>query len=133
MEETLETEEQNLADAISPHSIRLSRHVRQLAYDLRDKTQASPYAPDTLILANEVGSLCDYVEHLHGNVESLLAKVETTANSVASSHGDEPSSEEKKAMEIQREIHELHPTVLDTVKALFMWRDSPEQRLRDGK
>lgn len=133
MEETLEKEQQNLAEAISPRSIRLSRHVRQLAYALRDKTRTSPYAPDTLILANEVGSLCDYVEQLHNNVENFLTKSDAPAGSAATSPGNEPTSEEQKAMEIQREIHELHPTMLDTIKTLFMWRDSPEQRLRDGK
>jgi hypothetical protein len=36
-------------------------------------------------------------------------------------------------VEIQQEIYELHPTVTDTIKALFMWRDSTEERLRDDK
>jgi len=126
-------EEQNLTDAISPHSVQLSRHVRQLACAVRDKTEATPYAADTLVLANEVGNLCDYVEQLHGNVRTLLSKIDAAASTVSTTARGDLTAEDKKAAEIQREIHELHPTVIDTVKALFMWRDSPEQRLRDDK
>ncbi|NLT70329.1 MAG: hypothetical protein GXX91_06505 [Verrucomicrobiaceae bacterium] len=111
----------------------MSRHVRQLARSLCDKTRTTPYAADSLILANEVDGLCDYVEQLHGEVKTILTQIDVTATSATISGGDGLSSEDRKAMEIQREIHELHPTALDTIKALFMWRDSPEQRLRDDK
>ncbi len=133
MEETPAERGRQLSEAISPHPIQLSRHVRQLARNLRDKTRTTPYAADSLILANEVDGLCDYVEQLHGDVKTLLTQIDTAGDSAARSGGGELSSEDKKAMEIQREIHELHPTALDTIKALFMWRDSPEQRLRDDK
>lgn len=133
MEDTLEEEEQNLSEAISPHSIRLSKHVRHLAFALRDKTETTPFAADTLVLANEVGNLCDYVEHLHDNVETLLSKIEATATSAATTPENELSDEQKKAIEIQREVHQFNPTLKNTIKALFMWRDSPEERLRDDK
>ena len=130
MNESLEDPKQELNDAVSPHSYQLCRQVRQLACDLRDKTEATPFAADTLILANEVNTFCDYVEQLHDNVETLLTKIET--DGVSSKEG-EVTAVDEKAKEIQREIHELNPTLKDTIKALFMWRDSPEERLRDGK
>ncbi len=133
METSFKKEEDALSDAISTHSIELSRRVRQLAGDLRDTTAATPFAADTLTLANEVGRLCDYVEQLHGNVVTLLSKIHADAESDSSPDGGEVTAEDKKAVEIQREIHELHPTVKETVKALFMWRDSPEERLREDK
>jgi hypothetical protein len=132
-ETTLKEEEESLSEAISPRSVQLSRHVRQLALALRDKTATTPYAADTLVLANEVGNLCDYVEQLHGNVQTLLSKIDAAATSASTTAEENLTPEDKKAMEIQREVHELHPTVMDTVKALFMWRDSPDQRLRDDK
>lgn len=132
-ETTLKEEEESLSEAISPRSVQLSRHVRQLALALRDKTATTPYAADTLILANEVDNLCDYVEQLHGNVRTLLTKIDAAGTSASTTAEENLTPEDKKAMEIQREIHELHPTVMDTVKALFMWRDSPDQRLRDDK
>lgn len=132
MEDTLERETSELSEAISPHAHRMSGHVRTLAQSLKEKTEATPFAADTLILANEVKVLCDYVEHLHGNVEVLLTKIETVENASDVSH-HEITAEDRKAIEIQRETHELHPTLKDTIKALFMWRDSPEQRLRDDK
>lgn len=126
-------EEASLSDAISPRSLDVSRHVRQLAMSLREKTAATPFAADSVTLSNEVANLCDYVEQLHGNVRTLLTKIEGTASSATTTSGVELTAEDKKAVEIQREIHELHPTVTDTIKALFMWRDSPEERLRDDK
>lgn len=130
---TLKKEEQILSEAISPRSIELSRQARETASALRDKTDATPYAADTIILANQVGRLCDYVEQLHGNVENLLARTGADPNSSNTPDDRDVTAEDKKAIEIQRETHELHPTVMDTVKALFMWRDSPEERLRDDK
>jgi hypothetical protein len=133
METTLETEERRLSDAMTSDSLHLSRHVRQLARSLREKTEASPFAADTLVLANEVESLCDYIDQLHGNVQNLLAKIETSDDSDGDTPAARVTPEDRKAIEIQRETHELHPTLKDTIKALFMWRDSPEQRLRDDK
>jgi Na+/phosphate symporter len=121
MENTLEQEERTLSDAIL-----LSQHVRKLASALCKKTEATSFASDTLILANEVETLCDYVEQLQGKVETLL----TTASS-STTH--EVTAQDRKAVEIQREIHEFDPTINDTIKALFMWRDSPKQRLRDDR
>ncbi len=126
-------EEESLSHGISPQSIELCSRVRQLSLALRDRTEATPYATDTRALANEVSDLCDYVEQLHGKVEALLTKSGASANSPSTADESAVTAEDKKAIEIQRETHELHPTVLDTVKALFMWRDSPKERLRDDK
>jgi hypothetical protein len=134
MSDILLTEEKaSLSDSISPRSLDESRHVRQLAMSLREKTAATPFAADSLTLSNEVAHLCDDVEQLHRNVRTLLTKIEGTASSGTTMPGGELTAKDKKAAEIQHEIHELHPTATDTIKALFMWRDSPEERLRDDK
>lgn len=130
---TILEQEQNVSDAISPHSIQLSRHVRLLASALRDKTEASPFAADTLILSNQVNSLCAYVERLHDSVETLFATIDAVGTSTVGTPEAELTAEEKTAKEIQREIHQFNPAVKDTIKALFMWRDAPGERLRDGK
>lgn len=126
-------EEASLSDAISPRSLDVSCLVRRLAMSLREKTAATPFATDSLTLSNEVDNLCDCVEQPHRNVRTLLTKIEGTASSGTTMPGDELTAKDKKAVEIQHEIHELHPTATDTIKALFMWRDSPEERLRDDK
>ena len=131
--ETILEQEQKVSEAISPHSIQLSEHVRLLAAALRDKTEASPFAADTLILSNEVNSLCDHVERLHESVETLLVMIDVAGTSASVTPGVELTAEDKKAMEIQREIHEFNPAAKDTIKALFMWRDAPGQRLREGE
>jgi len=130
---TILEQEEKVSDAISPDSIQLSGRVRLLASALRDKTEASPFAAEALVLSNEVNSLCDCVERLHKSVETLLAMIDVDGTSASVTSGVELTAEDKKAMEIQREIHEFNPAAKDTIKALFMWRDSPGQRLRDGE
>ncbi len=119
-------QKQNVCDAISPRSVHLSRHVRLLASALRDRTEASPFAADTLLLSNQVDGLCHYVEQLHESVEALLAKIDAVGTSADGTAENDLSPEEKKAMEIQREVHEFNPAAKDTIKALFIWRDAPE-------
>lgn len=132
MEKILE-QEQKFSDVISPRSIQLSNHVRLLASVLRDRTKESPFAADALILSAGVNSLCDYVKRLHEGAETLFATSSAEGASAAGTPESELTAGEKKAMEIQEEIHEFNPAAIDTIKALFMWRDSPEERLREGK
>lgn len=119
-------------ERVSRHASALSQHVRKLALELRESTRTTPYAAEALILANEVCSLCDYFDHLHNSVEVLLAQSEAASQSSAVLVAGQ-TPEERKAVEIQREIHRFDPSAKEIIKALFMWRDSPEQRLRDGK
>ena len=126
---------QSLDAIVSPQATRLCKHVRLLATGLRDRTDATPLAAETLVLANEVESLCDYIDHLHGSVETLLVQRDVDASSLeAEGEGEgETNAEQGKAKEIQRETHQFNPGAKDIVKALFMWRDSPQERLRDVK
>lgn len=133
MEPMLDSEEQKLDDAISDRSIQLSRQVRQRAAALRLKAEPTPLAADALILATEVGDLCDYVEQLHEKVKIFLSNIETVPLPVDDSETSHLSPEDRKALLIQREIHELPPTALGTLKALFMWQDTPEDRLREKR
>jgi hypothetical protein len=45
----------------------------------------------------------------------------------------EPGEIEKESIEIQRESHELRSDFKDIIKALFMWRDDPEERVRERR
>lgn len=119
-------------EGVSRRAGALSQHVRKLALELRENTRTTPFAAEALILSNEVCSLCDYVDHLHDSVEVLLAESDAASHSQAVLVAGQ-SPEERKAVEIQKEIHRFDPSAKDIIKALFMWRDSPEQRLRDGK
>ena len=128
-------------DQVSTSAINLANHVRTLANTLRDRTESTPYAAESLALADEVDCLCDYVVQLHDFF--LTLPLHESAAEIGMSSRQEESDEtqnpdevhrnqlDRKAMEIQREIHSPSPNAKDVIKALFMWRDSPEQRLRN--
>jgi hypothetical protein len=84
-------------------------------------------------LAREALQLCQHVERLHRDVESLLGNLTTTAflaqGDSSPSDAPRPTEEDKVAMEIRREIHQDQVTVRDVIKALFLWQDSPADRL----
>ena len=40
---------------------------------------------------------------------------------------------ERETIQIQRESHELRNDFKDILKALFMWKDDPEERIKEKK
>ena len=52
---------------------------------------------------------------------------------MSSGKGSAPAGEAAKAaIDIERDAHTLKPEFKDVVKALFMWKDAPEERVKDG-
>ncbi|MCB1064966.1 MAG: hypothetical protein KDN20_18865 [Verrucomicrobiae bacterium] len=125
--------EQIVSAVIAPHTIHLSRHVRKLASALRDRTAASPFAADTLNLTTQVDRLCDHVEQLLERVETLLAPIDAVKTAPVDTPEANPAPEQKKGIKIQRAQHGPGPDLQDVVEALFLWRNTTEQRHRDGQ
>lgn len=109
---------------LSPAWLDLSSRVRSLA---------AAASPADAALALEATRLCDHVERLHEDVELLLINLKTSGGPLAGSiesRADEPDIIDKANIEIQREMHQKGD-LQGIIKALFMWKDDPVQRVRD--
>lgn len=105
-------------------ALHFSEHVRTLAVELRDKTRSTPFAPETVVLANEVATLCDFVNRLHRELDKVL----TESQDQGEPAGRVPARsavEDEDAVVIQRGNHHVSQTALDVIKALFLWREPP--------
>jgi hypothetical protein len=116
---------------LSPSWIELSDRVRNLSAALKLKAAGTALAADADHLAQETVRLCGHVERLHADVIDLVGKLETQ---IPISEPDVRSSlksgeSELEWMRIQRENHELRADFMDVLKALFMWRDDPKDRV----
>ena len=111
--------------------INLSANVRNLASDLKLKAAGTFLAGDANHLSNETSRLCEHVERLHTDVIDLLENVETRGSIQESDVACEDVEQEK--IQIQRENHELRSDFKDVIKALFMWRDDPVERVREKR
>jgi hypothetical protein len=116
--------------------IDLSKKVRDLSADLKLKAAGTDLSGDASHLSQEASRLCEHVEHIHADVIELLENIETRLpirDSGAMESRPEPGEIEKESIEIQRESHELRSDFKDIIKALFMWRDDPEERVRERR
>jgi len=119
---------------LSPEWLELIARIRGLARRALEDPK-----DDATTLATESLRLCLHVERLHAAVEDLLGglsqeELQTTqppAPAKAAPASDKPSEDERVAMDIQREIHQDKVNVRDVIKALFLWQDSPADRLDD--
>lgn len=117
--------------------IDLSTRVRDLAAGVKLKAAGGNLSSDADHLSQEVSLLCDHVERLHADVIDLLANLESHLPLPEPDAG-QPGSVDchdvaKEAVQIQREHHELRKDFRDVIKALFMWRDDPVERLREKR
>jgi hypothetical protein len=109
---------------LSPEWLELSSRVRRLA---------EAAAPGDHALATEALRLCDHVERLHADVEDLLVGLKADDGPLAGSIANraaEPTEIDRANIEIQREMHQKSDLV-HIVKALFMWKDDPVERVRE--
>lgn len=100
----------------------LSKRVRSLASNLREKTRGSAFEAETSALAEEVFKLCDFVSEVHEELGNVIAEAEADA---PSPNAPRKTIYESEAETIQRSNHKVSETALDVVKALFMWREPP--------
>jgi|TARA_B110000037_G_scaffold222057_1_gene295342 hypothetical protein len=114
--------------------INLSANVRNLASDLKLKAAGTFLAGDADHLSNETSRLCEHVERLHTDMIDLLENVENVETHGSIQEADVTCEDvEKEKIQIQRENHELRSDFKDIIKALFMWRDDPVERVRKKK
>ncbi|MBX3740846.1 MAG: hypothetical protein KF712_07645 [Akkermansiaceae bacterium] len=109
---------------LSPEWLDLSSRVRRLA--------AASSTPDGA-LAQEALRLCEHVERLHADVEQLLGSLRAGTDPLLGSleaRAYEPDVIDKANIEIQREMHQKSD-LQHIIKALFMWKDDPVQRVRE--
>lgn len=121
---------------LAPSWIELSDRVRDLAAALKLKAAGTTLAADADHLSRETDRLCGHVERLHADVIDLVNKLESQVpfpEPDAQPVPLKPEEVEHEYGRIQRENHELRADFKDVVKALFLWRDDPNDRVRDGK
>jgi hypothetical protein len=111
--------------------IELSDRVRDLSAALKVKAAGTALAADADHLAQEADHLCGHVERIHADVNDLVAKLEIQIPLLEPDVPASPKSEltEMEWARIQRENHELRGDFKDVLKALFMWRDDPADRV----
>jgi len=119
--------------------IDLSTRVRELAAGLKLKAAGTILAPDADHLSQEASQLCGHVERLHADVIDLLANLESQLPlpnydpAARNSRQVACSDVDKESIQIQREHHELRNDFRDVIKALFLWRDDPVERVREKR
>ncbi len=114
----------------------LSSTVRDLASDLKLKAAGTSLAGDANHLSQETARLCDHVERIHRDVIDLLENIETHIPLNGSDRNPPDVADEevhREEIQIQRESHELRSDFKDVLKALFMWRDDPVERVREKR
>ncbi len=109
---------------LSTEWLELSGRIRELASRLKPDTD-----PEVRQLARESLRMCGHVERLHADVERWLGELAPTAGAEPAPH-DQEESEDDEALNIQREIHQDKVSVRDVIKALFLWQDTPDDRMR---
>ena len=112
--------------------IDLSANVRDLASELKLKAAGTALAGDADHLSNETSRLCEHVERLHADVIDLLENIEARVPTKETANPSDVACDdvERERILIQREHHELRSDFKDILKALFMWRDDPVERVR---
>jgi hypothetical protein len=127
----------NLAEVdkdLSNSWIELSGKVRDLATDLKLKTAGTIFATEADHLSQQTSRLCDHVAKLHADVIDLIENIEThlplPESDAANSEIPDPEALDQEKIQIQRESHELRKDFKDVLKALFMWVDDPQERLK---
>jgi hypothetical protein len=121
---------------LAPSWIEHSDRVRNLAAALKLKAAGTALAADADHLAQETSQLCGHVERLHADVIDLVGKLETQVPLPEPDLQTTPLKSEELDHEynrIQRENHELRADFKDVLKALFLWRDDPNDRARNEK
>lgn len=136
--------EQNLKEVgkdLETRWIELSKEVRRLSADLRQKSADSSLFADVDQLSGRTERLCDHVERIHADVIDLLENLDarldlTHENTAPVKDGFTPDTStnevEREKIQIQREQH-AQSNIKDVIKALFMYVDDPKERVAQKK
>ncbi|MGJ8633469.1 MAG: hypothetical protein ACSHX7_06070 [Luteolibacter sp.] len=131
MNDNMKESADELSKDLSNSWIELSKNVRNLADELAGKARETSLATDAEKLATQATSLCNHVDRLHADAIDLLQNMDNKAY-IPSTSGSSTEREEvlKEAIQVNREHHEGRSDFKDVLKALFMWRDDPAERVR---
>jgi uncharacterized coiled-coil DUF342 family protein len=121
---------QQACNDLAPEWIQLCGRVRDQASKMKNNAAGTHLAQDAAALADEAGLLCNHVDRLHADVKMLIERLDDEVAKSAAEAPGEALEIDKASIQIQREAHEIRADVLDVIKALFMWRDDPADRLR---
>jgi len=137
MADDLQKSVNQLDKDLSNSWMELSERVRTLAADLKLKTAGTEIGAEAEHLSTQAALLCDHVSKLHEDVTDLVENIETRVPLIGS-EGAQPAKTavdeiERETIQIQRESHELRNDFKDILKALFMWKDDPEERIKEKK
>jgi hypothetical protein len=109
----------------------LAQLIHHQASTIRDLTANTPFASQTAELAQNTRALADQIEHLADAAPAWTSHLTQPA--------DQPPSPatldeiNREMIQIQRETHNAPTELMDIVKALFMWRDTPAERIRERR
>jgi hypothetical protein len=115
----------------------LAINVETQARALRGLAEGTPLAAQAADLARDAGHLASQIERLAAAAPAFL----THLGQPESPESPEPPATDPKLeaeihremLQIQRETHDGNVELMDIVKALFMWRDDPAERVRERK
>ena len=137
MSETIDESFKEIERDLDHSWIDLSTRVRELASALKLKAAGSDLAAEADHLSSEAARLCDHIERLHAevidlldNLESRLPLPEHDASGEGKPKNVNCDDVQKESIQINRESHELRSDIKDVIKALFLWRDDPVERVR---
>jgi len=109
----------------------LTARVRERLARLQRETSGTGLGQEVSALAADTSQLCDHIERLHGEAHRLIAEYRALTLEVESAGLDVETEEmQRTAIEIQRDQHRKSASTMEFIKAMFMWVDTPEERLR---
>ncbi|MBC7980269.1 MAG: hypothetical protein H7Y36_06875 [Armatimonadetes bacterium] len=141
MSDNLQNSFEEIEKDLASSWLDLSSKVRDLAADLKLKAAGTSIANEASHLSQQASRLCDHVERLHTDVIDLLENVETrfpqfaviSPSTIIQSDRLESDEVENEKLQIQRENHQVSTNFKDVIKALFLWKDDPAERVRGHK
>ena len=114
---------------MSPEWLELGISARTMAEAMKVRAAGTELEADAQALAVKVSQLCEHVESIHGGVVTLLDRLD--GEKISTDATPEIQSEN---VQIEREMHEFKgdtkENFRDVLKALFMWRDDPVERVQ---
>ncbi|MEP2775295.1 MAG: hypothetical protein ABJQ29_06095 [Luteolibacter sp.] len=128
MNDNIEQNFKEIGKDLETRWIELSKEIRDLSAELKQKAADSPLCADVDRLSIKTDSLCDHVERIHADVIDLLENLDTRLD-LTPEHASQTDKElEKEKIQIQREQH-TQSNIKDVIKALFMYVDDPKERV----
>lgn len=112
----------------------LAINVETQARALRDLAEGSPLAAQAADLARDAGRLASQIERLAAAAPAFLTHLGQPEPPEPPATDPKLEAEiHREMLQIQRETHDGNVELMDIVKALFMWRDDPAERVRGRK